>query len=558
VPLFLTATDDDLMSIFRNSTDQAREAIAAMPMQSRVISVLLVAAIVIGLGFLVRGSDVSGKILLFGGRSLDEQELDAIEMAFSASGLNDWQREGRRIKVPRDSRSDYMAALDQSRSLPISLRQPVQAAIDKASVFEPNELRQSREMHAKEQHLSNKIMSFGDISWASVEYDQGERIGFSRSRAQSASVIVIPEGTDALPNHRVRQIQDLIRSSFAGMMGEEVVVVDTNATSSSASTDADDPLLRRQREVEARVVQKVRSLLVGYPARVEASAEIDPMMDVEKAVLTYDPEPTSVSTKSRKIESSSNRPANRGVPGAGPNGLSSNRAMSLEDNVEVSTSKEDERESTGVAGQQYESSRMASLQVKRVRVSVGLPRSYYLTVHGQEWLQDNPDKTADDVPALDDTTLESLRLETKENIQSAVTVLLPEVSAGEDRFPLVEVWDYRDFPEPLPLEPDTAELALTWLAQSWQTILLVMLALAALLVARSAARSGSRDDSPLDFREGFGLEIPSPPPEMEATDSDPDRMTITGGSLKEELTALVENNPEVAANVIRSWVGEAA
>ena len=34
-------------------------------------------------------------------------------------------------------------------------------------------------------------------------------------------------------------------------------------------------------------------------------------------------------------------------------------------------------------------------------------------------------------------------------------------------------------------------------------------------------------------------------------------MTITGGSLKEELLHLVEDNPEVAANVIRGWVGDA-
>ncbi len=546
------------MSILRNSTDQAREAIASMPMQSRVISVLLVAAIAIGLGFLVRGSDASGKVLLFGGRTLDEQELDAIEIAFSNSGLNEWEREGRRIKIPRNTRSDYIAALEGSPYLPISLRSAMETAIEQASVFESNELRESREMQAKKQDMSSKIVSFPDISWASVEYDRGERVGFSRARSQSANVMLTPEGTDPLPSHRIRQIQEFVRSSFAGMTSDDVVVVDTNATSTSASTDADDPLLQRQREVEARIVQKVRSLLVGYPVRVEASAEIDPLMDVEKAVLTFDPEPTNVSSKSRKIESSTNRPANRGVPGEAPNGLSSNRAMSLEDNVQVTKTKEDERESTGVAGQQYESSRMASLQVKRVRVSVGLPQSYYLSVHGQDWLRENPDKTAADIPPLDDTQLETLRLETKENIQSAITVLLPEVSAGEDPFPLVTVWDYRDVPDPVAAEPDTADLALTWLAGSWQTILLVMLALAALLVARSAARSGSGDSAPNEFREGFGLEIPSPPTETVHADSDAEKMTITGGSLKEELTALVENNPEVAANVIRSWVGEAA
>ncbi|MCG8648709.1 MAG: beta-cystathionase, partial [Pirellulales bacterium] len=84
------------MSFLRQSTDQIREAFSAMPLQSRVISVMLVAAIAIGLAFLVRGSTSSNKVILFGGRSLGEQELDAVELAFGNAGLNDWERDGRR------------------------------------------------------------------------------------------------------------------------------------------------------------------------------------------------------------------------------------------------------------------------------------------------------------------------------------------------------------------------------------------------------------------------------------------------------------------------------
>lgn len=84
-----------------------------------------------------------------------------------------------------------------------------------------------------------------------------------------------------------------------------------------------------------------------------------------------------------------------------------------------------------------------------------------------------------------------------------------------------------------------------------------MLALVALLVAKSAAKA-SGDPSPTEFREGFGLEIPAPPPELAESEEDSEKMTITGGSLKDELLTLVEGNPEVAANVIRGWVGEAA
>jgi flagellar M-ring protein FliF len=105
--------------------------------------------------------------------------------------------------------------------------------------------------------------------------------------------------------------------------------------------------------------------------------------------------------------------------------------------------------------------------------------------------------------------------------------------------------------------PQTAQLALTWLADSWQTIALVMLALVALLVAKSAA-NGSGNSSPTEFNEGFGLKIPSQPPERANPEEESETMTITGESLKDELLTLVEGNPEVAANVIRGWVGEAA
>lgn len=527
-----------------------------MPMQSRVISILLVAAIMIGLAFLVRGSDSSRSQVLFGGRSLTEHELDAIELAFSRAGLNEWRREGRRIEIPVEHRAEYLAALNEASSLPITLRNHTKEAIESTNIFDSSAMRNAREMQAKEADLGIKISAFPDVQWASVEYDEGERRGLSRARPQAASVFVIPEGNLPLTRSRIKDIQELVRGSYAGLSSEDIVVVDANSTTGSASEE-DDPLLRKQREAEVRIEQKVRDLLEGFPAKVGVSAEIDPTMDVQKAVLKYDAEPTNLFNKTTKSEVTSNRQPVRGVPGTATNAIG-NRAASLEEELESSRSKEDTRESTGVAGQQYEASRMASLQVKTVRVSVGLPTSYYVQLHTQDYLKKNNDKTALDVPPMSDTDLENLRAKTKKTIQSAVTVLLPDVEAGADRFPLVEVWDYTDFPEAAPEEPETAKLILTWIADSWQSLALIGLAVLALWVARSAAKGGEELAPPPEFVEGFGLEIPSPPPASEESEEDKDRMTITGKSLKEELLTLVEGNPEVAANVIRGWVGEAA
>ncbi len=546
------------MELLKQSTGQARQAFASMPMQSRVITILLIVSIVIGLGFLVRSSDATHTQLLFGGRTFKEHELDAIEMAFSQAGLKKWRREGRRIEVPAESQAEYLAALEGSTSLPISLRSYTKEAIESANIFESAKLLDSREMVAKERDLGDKIAAFPDVQWASVEYSQGERLGFSRSRPQSASVMVAPEGNTPLSRSRIKDIENLIRGSYAGLKAEDIVVIDTNATSGTASTDEDDPLLRKQREVEARVEQKVRSLLVDFPAKVAVTAEIDPTMDVQKTVLTYDAEPTNLSNKSTRIEVTRNHQPVQGVPGTATNAIG-NRPASLEqkESFETSRTKEDARESVGVAGQQYENSRMASLQVKSIRVSVGLPTSYYEKLHVQDFLKKHLDKTADDSPPMTEEDLENIRGNTKKIIQSAISVLLPNVAAGADRLPLVEVWDYTDLPEPLPQETQTAELMLTWLAESWQSLALLGLALVALFVARSVAKAGG-EPAPPEFTEGFGLEIPKPANQLDLEEEEqPERMTITGQSLRDELLHLVEGNPEVAANVIRGWVGEA-
>jgi len=536
-----------------------RESFLAMPMQSRVIAGMLVATILLGLGLLVRGNGSQEGEYLFGGRTLGENEVDSVELAFSQAGLKSWTREGRRIKIPSDTRNEYLAALQESATLPMELRSSIQTAIDKASAFESSEQRQAREMHAKEQDLGNKITAFPEVRWASVEYDRGERFGMSRQRTQAASVVVSPEGNESLTKARINMIKDLIRGSFAGMTSEDVVVIDTNA-SGSLALDDEDPMLRKRLEEEATYEQKIQKTLVGYgPIRVAAYAEIDPTMGVEKTTLKYDAERTTLSEYSKKVDSESNRPAQGGVPGTAPNAIG-NRATSLEQTEQISKSKADEREANGVVGQQYEQSRMASFQVRRVRVSVGIPASYYDKILLQDFLRENPGKTAADAPKATLAQLQDKRTETQTRIQGAVTPLLPPLPVGEDPFPLVQVWDYPDLPDPVTESPSSTGQAMTWLANSWQSLAMIGLAVIAILIAKSALSTGSNNPAP-GFNEGFGLELPVVVDESAnepARGDQPDGMQITGGSLKEELVRLVENNPDVAANVLRAWITEAA
>jgi flagellar M-ring protein FliF len=442
-----------------------RESFLAMPMQSRVIAGMLLATIAIGLGLLVRGTGSSQGEYLFGGRTLGENEVDSVELAFSQAGLSGWSREGRRIKIPSDTRSAYLAALQDSSTLPMALRSSIQDAIDKSGPFDSSEQRLSREMHAKEQDLGSKITAFPEVRWASVEYDRGERYGMSRQRPQSASVVVTPEGAEPLTKARISMIKELIRGSFAGMTAEDVVVIDTNATHGESYLDDEDPLLRKRLEEEASYEQKIMKTLVGYgPIRVAAYAEVDPTMGTEKTTLKYDSERTTIQEYSKKTDSESNRPAQGGVPGTAPNAIG-NRAASIEATEQIQKSKQDEREASGVVGQQYEQSRQASFQVKRVRVSVGLPSSYYDKILLQDFLRDNPGKTAADAPKPTQAILQDKKNETQTQIREAVTPLLPAIPVGEDPFPLVQVWDYPDLPDPVSKSSGSTGAALTWLAE---------------------------------------------------------------------------------------------
>ncbi|MEM6363964.1 MAG: beta-cystathionase [Planctomycetota bacterium] len=545
--------------MLQTTLEQFRKAFAAMPIPSRIIAGLLVVAIVLALGLLVRTSSQASTEFLLGGRLMDEADLDAAEVAFGTAGLTGWRREGRRIEIPSEQRSAFLAALADSKSLPISLRTSVQAAQETASAFESSAMRMAKEMHAKELDLGNKIATFADVRWASVEYDRGQRLGLARSVPQTASVVVQPEGTEPLSAARIDMIRRMIRGSYAGMTVDDVEVIDTNGTATPAMLADEDPLMRKRREAEAYFEQKIRSHLSGYgPIRVAAFAEIDPTLGTEKATLKYSEQPTTLSESSRKREVESSRPVGGGVPGATPNALTSNRPAKLEESLQTSKTSESTKTSDKVAGQEYETSRVAALEIKRVRVSIGIPSSYFQKVHQYNYLQANPTATQSDIPALAGADLQDLVDRTRLKIQGSVKPLLPPVAAGEDQFQLVEVTDYPDLPMPEIETAGAGTAALTWLSDSWQTLAMLALAVVALLVARSAVQGMGGDNDPVDFREGFGLELPAPPAEIEDDPDAAESMEITGGSLQEELVSLVEGNPEVAANVIRSWVGDAA
>jgi flagellar biosynthesis/type III secretory pathway M-ring protein FliF/YscJ len=109
------------------------------------------------------------------------------------------------------------------------------------------------------------------------------------------------------------------------------------------------------------------------------------------------------------------------------------------------------------------------------------------------------------------------------------------------------------------LPPELQDAILNWLQREWRTVGAVALGLIGLLVLRSMVRvqpvaadakrpASSQDEATEDAKPDVEpAAVPAPHAK---------RFHSPGASLREELSALVEEDPDAAANVLRSWIGQ--
>ncbi len=539
------------MDLLRQSTGQARQALDSMPPLSRAVLAVMLLLVLASGSFLYRSASDSSHEMLFGGRSLVDHELDAIELAFSRAGLDAWQRSGRQIQIPKEKRSEYLAALSDTSALPFTLRNPMKEAMQASNLFDSTSMRNSREMLAKEQDLGIKIAAFPDVQWASVDYDEGEKRGLSSPKQQSASILVIPQTDSPLSHNRIKSIQELVRGSFAGLNAEDIVVIDTNANPDDGVFN-EDPAFRKQKEVETRIEQKVRNLLADFPAKIAVSAQIEDASDKQRALLKIRSDTVNLLTPKTLLDVLDNKH---------PVSASKRDSASVIGNrsVVITSSFDDlVREAADTIGKENQTndySEFKSLRIKSVRVSVGLPTSYYQQLHTQEFRKNKPGKVGEDVPGMTDQDLADLRGKTEDVIRSAVTVLLPEAKSALTDTPLVEVWDYTDFSGVGVTSTNQAESIFGWMINSKNHLLYLALSFLTLLAVVGYSKFSSQRKllSHEDKAAAESLRLH----EMTKRHGELYRPTDHASKLERQLSASFESDPELGAKVIQNWIRQA-
>ncbi len=174
----------------------------------------------------------------------------------------------------------------------------------------------------------------------------------------------------------------------------------------------------------------------------------------------------------------------------------------------------------------------------------------------QVWRESNGGAQAKAPQAND---LDAIRSQLTTRIKNIVAPLLPTVEGLSDPKELVAVNELPSItPPPIP-EPEMKAQVMGWLAQYWSTLGLGGLALVSLLMLRSMVRSASvpppRPETPV--AEAKPDEEQSPPPETKEAVRERrlKRLAAGGPSLRDELSELVTEDPDAAANILRTWIG---
>jgi flagellar M-ring protein FliF len=538
------------------------ELIRSMTPGARAAAALLAIVSAVSVAYLFKEQVSGTDAYLMGSEPFSAAQLRDMEAAFGKAGLEGYQLEGARIKVPRGQQSKYMAALADANALPVDFGDYLQKAVAVNNFLTSRPQQEAAMRVANGRELQNIINQMSGIEKSAVHIDeQTHREGFAQQRVIAASVGVIPKHGQPLDENRVRGIRHLVAGWVAGLKPEAVSVVDLSTGLPYPAAGAPDKSgsvgeytdLKRHHEREFQ--QKISHVLAYIPGvLVTTSVELDPEISNEQTSIEY---PAGSSESDRRetppTKTSDDAPPPQRPDAATPtlkqpggliNGLLTRAAESASTpptQAIPSTQRHVVREGR---------------TPKRVAVSVAVPAGYYEKI----WRQMNPAIAGRPAVRPDPLALAEIQAAEKRKIEELVAPLLPARDSA-DASAQVAVSAFHQFSEPAPRDPDTFDIATTWAARHANTLGLTGLALVGLIVLRSIvkaippavpqSRLAAELSAPLSpAGDEFGGDVAHETPRARLR-----RRTAVVPSLRDDLADVVREDPDAAVSILRNWIG---
>jgi len=561
------------MDIFNRSLAQLGELFRTITIGARITAGLLFVLVAVSLVYLFRYQTSSPDLYLMNGERFSANELAAMEAAFASGNLSSYEIDGNRVRVPRGQKALYMAALADKKAVPSGFLRYLDEAVNaQGSFLEDRHQREERIKVAKQKELSQIISGMSGIESASVMWDAETMPGLVPETAKTALASVKPAGSVHLDEAQAANIRHLVAAAVAGLKYENVKVLDeSNGRTFHGGADGDaspmdDPYYARKRHAEQQWRDKILSALSMVPG-VTVQVNVELREELRRRETEIKPDQKTVAAKT--IEKTRTRTQEGAVP-QGRVGLTANQPQAVgPTSARGSRDEEEETTSTNenVIGSTAKQTDYPGLTPSRVAASIGVPTGYFERV----WRERNPTSPGEEPKKPTQADLEQVRTQEIAKIQSAVTALLPAPPAGSDVKQLVTVTEFQDITtEPVPA-PGLPVQLLDWLVNNWTMLGLILVAMFSLVVLRSVVRSAPAATprplpvavsgpavSPAAGPAPIAAAAPQEPQSQESARERRLRRLVAGGpSLRDELSELISEDPDTAANILRAWIGTA-
>lgn len=556
------------MDSLNKALNQIGDLFKSMTPGARLLTALLASAIVISLGFLFTQRFQGGDDYLLGGVGFSANELPAMEAAFGKANLASYTVEGNRIRIPRGLQARYMAALADAGALPSHFGDHLAKATSNTSPFVSSKDRDEMLKVAKQQELALIIRSMQGVETAAVLYDSQKRGGLRPTNTSTASVSVKATGGRPIEPQQVGMIRHLVAGAIAGLSPKDVTVADLNTGrvhADSGGPDSpgsamDDPYISRKREYEALMAEKVYASLSYVPGvTVSVNADLSRELRRHEENDQVDPKQiAAVATREETTSSSQTAPAGGGRPGLASQAPNQGAVLTQQTGPE-STQETSISDTKNLPSRKLTRVDFAALTPERVTVAIGIPGKYLADV----WRQQNPTPAGQPAKEPDQTALATIEKAEIDRIRKHVEPLIPKpAQAADATVPLVTVTTFSSVPVAAPAGVSIADQALVWLSGHWTTLALLGLGVFSLRLLRSfvsvaagqaaEALPSSSPGQVLSATVGGGAEEGAP---QEKPAGRLKRRQNAGVSLRDELVEMVKEDPDAAANILRSWIG---
>ncbi len=536
------------MAVWDTGLAQLRQIWGGLGSLQKTVFVAVTAGLVLGFVALGLWAGAPEYAVLYGGLAA-EDAAQVVERLKSEAVPYELRDGGRTIRVPSDRVHDIRLTL-AGEGLP-------QGGVVGFEIFDQSGFgmtdfaQKVNYARALEGELTRTIRRLEGVQGARVHLVLPERRLFEQdSQPASASVVLQLGAGRRLSGKQIQGVVYLVASSVEGLGPDRITVVDTQGNVLYQSQGEDVGLLAAnqlefkrayEKEAERRVRDMLERVLGNGTAVVQVAATFD-FDRVEETSETYDPEAVAVRSEERVSESATGGQGQSGVPGVASN-VEGAEGTATAPQAAPATPSASNRESETV---NYE----VSKKVTRIQRSQGVLRRLTVAVAVDGTYRNGADGEREFVPRTAEE-LDQLRL----LVQNAV-------GADAGRGDAVQVTSI-----PFSAVEEAAVAGTRWgpellvpLAR-YGVALLVLVAFV-LFVARPLVRWLTRSAGVAEVSEPVTVaemeaRLGGEGPAAEVTlDEHVPTETVKREMLKKRVAEIVQSEPQVAAQLIRSWISK--